>query len=68
MELSYRQVLDRDGVVARLRSSSYVPAVGTPGHESLIAAIEALFADHQRDGRVLFLYRTRLYWGQLPAK
>jgi SAM-dependent methyltransferase len=62
--LSYRQVFDREGLDARMRSSSYVPAPGEPGHDELMARLGRLFVAHRRDGRVSFEYRTRVYWGR----
>ena len=65
--LAHRQSFDREGLRARLRSSSYVPAPGEPGHRELLAGLDALFELHQRDGRVAFDYDTRVYVG-LPEK
>jgi SAM-dependent methyltransferase len=64
--LTHRQVFDREGLRARMRSSSYVPAPGQTGHESLMADLDRLFDRHAVEGRVLFPYRTRVYWGR-PA-
>lgn len=64
--LTYRQVFDKDGLRARMRSSSYIPASGEPGHAELISRLDGLFETHQRGGRVAFEYRTRVYLGR-PA-
>jgi SAM-dependent methyltransferase len=64
-ELPYTQSLDRAGFRARVRSSSYVPASGTAGHDRLMRAVDELFAEHARSGRVELIYRTRLYYGEL---
>ena len=64
--LSYRQIFDRKGLVARMCSSSYVPVPGEPGHDELIDRLGRLFETHRRDGRVSFEYRTRVYLGR-PA-
>ena len=63
--LSHAQVLDRAGLRARARSSSYVPAPGRPGHRELMAALDALFERHARQGRVTVPYATRIYVGTL---
>lgn len=65
--LPYRQIFDREGLRARLRSSSYVPAPGAPGHRELLAALDELFDRWQQDGRVTFEYRTRVWAGALRA-
>jgi SAM-dependent methyltransferase len=61
----YVQRFDREGLRGRLLSSSYAPAAGTPGHLPMLAALDALFAAHQRDGLVDFGYDTRVFLGQL---
>jgi hypothetical protein len=65
--LVYRQNFDRQGLCARLRSSSYVPAPGEPGHDALMSRLESLYSAHQRQGRVAFDYRTRVYFGRPGA-
>jgi len=59
------QRLNRVGLRARLLSSSYVPAAGQPRHEPMLAALETLFANHQRDGRVAMEYELRAYASRL---
>jgi SAM-dependent methyltransferase len=61
----YRQDFDLAGLTGRLLSSSYAPAAGQPGHEEMLQELGEIFARHQRDGRVAFLYQTKLYWGRL---
>jgi SAM-dependent methyltransferase len=61
------QVLDRAGLRARLLSSSYAPAEGHPRHEPMLAAMDRLFDDHQREGVVELPYDARLYAGRLAA-
>jgi SAM-dependent methyltransferase len=60
-----RQSLDFEGLVGRALSSSTTPAPGDPGHEAMVEALAALFAQHQENGEVLFTYETRVYFGQL---
>jgi SAM-dependent methyltransferase len=61
------QKLDLEGLRARLLSSSYVPAAGQPAHEPMLAALGALFEEHQRDGKVAMEYDTRVYASRLVA-
>jgi SAM-dependent methyltransferase len=63
--LPNEQRFDYAGLRGRLESSSYVPASGKPGYEPMIAALERLFARHQRRGEVRIEYDTRIYFGRL---
>ena len=64
-EFQYEQHFDREGLRGRLLSSSYTPAPGTPGHEPMIAALDALFDAHERGGQVTFAYVTKVFLGRL---
>jgi len=64
--LTYRQVFDKERLRARMRSSSYAPAAGEPGHDTLMRRLDGVFETHQRGDRVAFEYRTRVYLGR-PA-
>lgn len=59
------QTLDRDGLRARLLSSSYVPAAGQPGHDAMLRDLDALFERHAAAGAVEILYDVDLYFGEL---
>lgn len=59
------QVLDFDGLKGRLMSASYAPVPGHPNHEPLMRELAALFERHQRDGRVVVEYDTKVFYGQL---
>jgi SAM-dependent methyltransferase len=61
------QVLDHDGLFGRLRSSSYVPAEGQPGHHEVLEELERVFRDHENGGRVVMEYDTRVYYGLLAS-
>lgn len=61
------QVLDFEGMVGRLASTSYVPAPGEPGHAALLTAADALFAEHAVDDRVTIEYTTQVFLGHLAA-
>jgi len=61
------QHLDRDGLRARLLSSSYVPAAGSPRHAEMLGALDELFRRHQADGAVTIDYDVDLFFGLLAA-
>jgi SAM-dependent methyltransferase len=63
--IPYAQHFDREGLRGRLLSSSYAPAAGSPGHQPMMAALDALFEAHQRNGMVAFEYDTRSFVGRL---
>jgi hypothetical protein len=60
-----RQTFDYAGLEGRLMSSSYAPEAGHPQHEPMIAGLRDLFDRHHRAGKVLFPYRTLVFFGQL---
>ena len=59
-----QQVLDRCGFLGRLLSCSYVPNAGQPGHDEIVDSISDLFDEYEIEGKVTFVYETRLYLGQ----
>ena len=60
-----RQSFDYAGFEGRLMSSSYAPESGDPQHEPMIAGLRSLFERHNRAGKVLFPYRTLVYFGRM---
>jgi SAM-dependent methyltransferase len=62
-----RQVLDYDGLLGRLRSSSYVPAEGQSGYPEMLEELERIFREHEDGGRVGMEYDTRVYFGLLAG-
>jgi hypothetical protein len=60
-----RQILAYEGLLGRLRSSSYVPAEGQPGHREMLDELKRIFCDHENGGRVVMEYDTRAYYGSL---
>jgi hypothetical protein len=62
-----KQVLDHDGLLGRLRSSSYVPAEGEPGHREMLDELERVFRDHEGGGQVVMEYDTVVYYGLLSG-
>jgi SAM-dependent methyltransferase len=59
------QVLDFEGLKGRLLSSSYIPMEGHPNYETMMAELQHIFLEFQKDGKVTFEYDTKLYWGRL---
>ena len=64
---AYEQQFEREGLRGRLLSSSYAPAPGMPGHQAMMASLDRLFDEHQREGRVAFGYVTRVFLGCLQS-
>ena len=58
------QELDFDGLIGRLRSSSYAPKEGHPAYEPTVAALRRLFDRFQENGRVRMEYETELFLGR----
>ena len=65
--LPNHQDFDYAGLRGRLLSSSYVPLAGEPGHDEMLATSEKIFRAHAENGRVRFLYHTKIHVGQLVA-
>lgn len=59
------QRLDRAGLAGRVRSCSYVPAPGEPGHDAMMAELDELFDRYQHDDHVAMTYDTKFYFGRL---
>ncbi|HEV7139350.1 MAG TPA: class I SAM-dependent methyltransferase [Steroidobacteraceae bacterium] len=58
------QLLDFAGLEGRVMSSSYAPLPDRPEHAPLLAGLREVFDRHQREGRIVFPYRTLVYFGQ----
>ncbi len=58
------QHFDYESLRGRLLSSSYAPAEGQPGHESMIADLKRIFDQHRTNGQVCFEYDTRVHMGR----
>jgi SAM-dependent methyltransferase len=65
-EVRNEQPLDLGGVLARARSTSYLPKDG-PAADELNAALRDLFAKHARDGRVTMKLLTIVVAGDVGA-
>ena len=59
------QVFDFDGLRGRLASSSYAPEPGHPNHVPMMDELERLFRRHERGGRVVVAYDTKVFYGRL---
>jgi SAM-dependent methyltransferase len=58
------QRLDYDGLLGRLRSTSYAPPAGTPEHAAMLEAVTRAFERFQENGEVAFAFRTDVYLGE----
>lgn len=58
------QRLDRDGLVARLASSSYAPKEGDVTHAETFAELRAIFDRHANDGEVAIAYEAVVILGK----
>ena len=61
---AYEQQFDLAGIRGRLLSTSYAPLVDDPRHEPMLRDLADLFAAHEENGRIRFLYTTELYFRQ----
>ncbi|MFO0973855.1 MAG: class I SAM-dependent methyltransferase [Phycisphaerae bacterium] len=60
------QRLDWDGLLGRVRSSSYMPGADHDGYQPMVAALRGLFDQFAENGHVELGYETRVYFGQPP--
>lgn len=63
----YEQRFDLAGLRGRLLSSSYAPVPGEPGHDAMMAELDALFAETNVGGEVAFAYDTTVYVGRIDG-
>ena len=66
--LENQQVFDFGGLKGRVFSSSYAPERGHPNFEPMMNELVATFEKHQVNGKVIFEYDTRVYFGQLSRE
>lgn len=59
------QVVDWDGLAARVRSTSYLPGPGKPGHEAMMGALRRVYEAHAIDGIVRIEYAVPMYYGRV---
>lgn len=60
-----QQVFDLTGLKGRVRSASYTPEPGHPDFERMLRQLQEIFEKHERNGRVIFEYDTKVFYGQL---
>jgi SAM-dependent methyltransferase len=60
-----RQDFDYGGIEGRLLSSSYAPGPEHPRYEPMLNELRRIFDACAVDGRAVFEYKTRLYFGQM---
>ena len=63
--LEMRQDCDYEALEGRLLSSSYIPASGQRGYDSMLRDLRKLFDAHEANGQVVLAYTTRVYYGQI---
>ena len=56
------QTLDREGLIGRIFSSSYMPGPEDPDHAPARAAAESMFDTHQVEGVVQLRYACKVYF------
>lgn len=54
-----------EGLKGRLLSSSYAPLEGHPNYEPMMNELEKIFRIFKEDGKVIFKYNTKMYYGKL---
>lgn len=59
----YEQQFDLEGLIGRLRSTSYALTADQLGYENMIADVIELFNKYQINNQITFPYRTKLYLG-----
>jgi SAM-dependent methyltransferase len=65
LQFENNQTFDYAGLEGRLLSSSYVPNVGEPNYEPMLARLRALFGRYEENGKVEMGFATLLYAGKL---
>jgi ubiquinone/menaquinone biosynthesis C-methylase UbiE len=59
------QTLDFAGLKGRALSSSYMPSEGSGNYNPMIAKLQRLFADYEKESRIDILYTTNVYYAQI---
>jgi SAM-dependent methyltransferase len=60
-----RQEFDYAGAEGRLLSSSYAPGPKHPQYQPMLRELRAIFDRRQQNGKIIFEYTTRMYYGRL---
>lgn len=66
-EIENIQTVDYDGLEGRLMSCSYVPNYGEEGHEAMLTDLRMLYEQFEVNGKLDFIYLTRMYYGLLAS-
>ena len=61
------QMLDRQGMIDRLTSSSYMPLPAETDYAEMIKKAQDLFDKHQENQSVRIVHEARVYFGVLPG-
>ena len=64
-DFDLRQKFDYEGVAGRLLSSSYVPLADQPSYAPMMRELERIFGEYADDGKLVFEYKTRVFYGKL---
>jgi SAM-dependent methyltransferase len=59
------QMLDWDGLVSRLLSSSYAPTPDHPKHAPMLTTLREIFDTYQHGGQVRMDYTTEIFYGRV---
>jgi SAM-dependent methyltransferase len=59
------QEFDLQGLLGRLVSSSYMPSESHANYNTMADQLKAIFAKHERNGRIQILYDTKVYLSRL---
>ena len=59
----HHMVLDKEGMIGLIRSSSFMPVPNAPNYQEMINEAEALFKEHQEAGLVRINYETHVHYG-----
>ena len=62
---SNHQVLNEEGLIGRLLSTSYVPKPGQANFNEMLDQAHHLFRQYQIEGHVEFIYSTKCYYGMM---
>lgn len=60
-----KQILDKEGLLGRIQSASYMPNEYQPGYDAMKEDLFALFDTHAVDGSVEIIYNLKVYCGRI---
>lgn len=59
------QVFDKDGLIGRTLSCSYIPKENYPNYVIMMKCLEELFEKFNKNGKVKFEYDTKVFYGKI---